>query len=57
VEIFSNEQFAELETLGPLVALGPGESVTHEERWVVRTVAGVDMRDVAQLASLLREAS
>ncbi|MCW2751549.1 MAG: hypothetical protein JWR83_2659 [Aeromicrobium sp.] len=57
VEIFSNEQFAELETLGPLVALGPGESVTHEERWVVRTVAGVDTRDVARLASLLGEAS
>jgi hypothetical protein len=53
VEIFSNEQFAELETLGPLTTLGPGESVAHEERWIVRTVPEVDPRDLSQLASLL----
>lgn len=32
-ETFSNEEFLELESLGPLVTLAPGESTTHEERW------------------------
>jgi len=32
-ETFSNEEFLELESLGPLVALDPGESASHEERW------------------------
>ena len=32
-EIFTNGDILELETLGPLVALQPAESVTHTERW------------------------
>ncbi len=32
-ETFSNEDFLELESLGPLVTLAPGKSVSHEERW------------------------
>ncbi|MBX9599790.1 MAG: hypothetical protein K2X35_02260 [Bryobacteraceae bacterium] len=32
-EVFTNQHMLELETLGPLVTLAPGESVTHEERW------------------------
>jgi len=32
-ETFSNEDFLELESLGPLVALDPGASASHEERW------------------------
>jgi len=32
-ETFSNEQFLELESLGEMVTLGPGETATHEERW------------------------
>ncbi len=32
-ETFTNADFLELETLGPLVTLAPGESVTHTERW------------------------
>jgi len=32
-ETFSNEQFLELESLGGLVDLAPGQSVTHEETW------------------------
>lgn len=32
-ETFTNSDILELETLGPLVTLAPGESVTHTERW------------------------
>lgn len=32
-QTFTNADFLELETLGPLVHLAPGESVTHTERW------------------------
>jgi hypothetical protein len=34
-EIFVNDQFTELETLGPLVRLMPGEAVSHIEEWQV----------------------
>lgn len=34
-ETFSNEEFLELETLGPLISLAPGESVSHEEKWAL----------------------
>jgi hypothetical protein len=32
-ETFTNADFLELETLGPLVNLDPGETVTHTEHW------------------------
>jgi len=32
-EVFTNPDFIELETLGPLVELRPGETVEHVERW------------------------
>jgi hypothetical protein len=32
-ETFTNADFLELETLGPLRTLAPGESVSHTERW------------------------
>jgi hypothetical protein len=32
-EVFTNPDFIELETLGPLVELPPGEVVEHVERW------------------------
>lgn len=32
-ETFSNEDFLEVETLGPLTVLQPGESATHTEKW------------------------
>ncbi|MFO7664381.1 MAG: hypothetical protein R6X18_17560 [Chloroflexota bacterium] len=34
-EIYTNDQHIELETLGPLVTLKPGETVEHVERWEV----------------------
>jgi hypothetical protein len=32
-EVFTNPAYVELETLGPLVELGPGEVVEHVEHW------------------------
>ncbi len=32
-EIFANPEFLELETLGPVVDLAPGQSTTHTEHW------------------------
>jgi hypothetical protein len=32
-ETFTNQDMLEVETLGPLRTLAPGESVEHEERW------------------------
>lgn len=32
-EVFTNPDFIELETLGPVVELRPGEAVEHVERW------------------------
>jgi hypothetical protein len=32
-ETFTNADILELETLGPIVTLAPGESATHTERW------------------------
>ena len=32
-ETYCNDKFVELETLGPLTKLGPGEKVLHEEIW------------------------
>lgn len=36
-ETFTNEDFLELESLGPLTTLKPGESVEHEEEWSLFT--------------------
>ena len=32
-ETFSNEEILEIESLGPIVSVSPGETVCHEERW------------------------
>lgn len=34
-EVYCNDYFIELETLGPLVTLAPGESVDHDEVWEI----------------------
>ena len=38
VEIYSDQASIELETLGPLVRLGPGKSAIHDERWELRRI-------------------
>jgi hypothetical protein len=42
-ETFANEQTLELETLGPLTRLKPGERLEHVERWSLHR--GVEMRE------------
>ncbi|MFC1803884.1 hypothetical protein ACFL0D_07975 [Thermoproteota archaeon] len=42
VEPFTNTDFLELETLGPLTLLGRGESVEHIENWFL-------FRDIPEL--------
>jgi len=39
-EVYTDENILELETLGPLVNLKPGQSVQHEERWLLTKVGG-----------------
>lgn len=34
-EMYCNDQFVELESLGPLTSLDPGASITHVEKWDV----------------------
>jgi hypothetical protein len=53
LEIYCDDRTIELESLGPLVRLAPGDSVTHDERWEIREV-GQGM-DVARVEALLRE--
>jgi hypothetical protein len=46
-ETFTNAGFLELETLGPMVELQPGESVEHTERWTLhRDVHVAEWTDV-----------
>jgi hypothetical protein len=58
VQTFTNAHFLELETLGPLVSLAPGQVVEHVERW--RLFAGVTLdgseAEVADALEALLEA-
>ncbi len=42
-ETYCNDEFVELETLGPLARLEPGESVLHSETWEVYTELIADL--------------
>ena len=48
VEMYTNERMLELETLGPLTSLEPGESVKHVERWYL--FADVTLEDESEEA-------
>jgi hypothetical protein len=52
LEIYCDDRTIELESLGPLVALAPGESLTHDEFWEIHAVGEMD---VAGADALLRE--
>lgn len=60
-ETFSNQQFLEIESLGPLVTLRPGQTATHAETWTLhrgvkacRTEADID-KYVAPLAGTTKK--
>jgi hypothetical protein len=54
-EVWVNGYFLETETLGPVTAISPGASVTHEENWVIVNIEKVpdDMSD-NQISELIR---
>jgi hypothetical protein len=41
-EMFTNNEFLEMETLGPLVTLDQGKSATHVERWTLHKDIHID---------------
>jgi hypothetical protein len=52
-ETFTNADFLELETLGPLVTLAPGESLTHRECWSAFRKVRIDRWDDDELDRVL----
>jgi hypothetical protein len=54
LEVYVDNRFLELETLGPLTKLAPGQSLTHHETWQVW--AGLDAPETPDaVAALARE--
>ena len=52
-EIFTNESFLELETLGPIRTLQPGDSMDHLEVWSLHRPVTVERWDDAELDRVL----
>ena len=48
-EAFTNERFLELETLGPMRDLQPGESIDHVEEWSLHRPVSVESWNDAEL--------
>ena len=46
IECYRDERFLELESLGPLTELAPGESVHHREVWMLRALDGAPLDEV-----------
>ncbi len=56
-EAYCNDQVCELETLGPLVVLAPGESASHVETWeITRGLKLPGLEDAPGLAEEIRQA-
>jgi hypothetical protein len=53
-ETFTNADILELETLGALVTLSPGESLTHTEQWSAFRGVTVERWDDAELDRVIR---
>ncbi len=48
LEVYSDDRTIELESLGPLATLAPGQSAIHDERWEIREVGpGMDVDGAA----------
>jgi hypothetical protein len=54
IEIYCNDQFIELETLGPLVNLEPGATVSHSEVWEVYDTLVLDWMPTELQTRLLK---
>ncbi len=53
-EVYCDDRSLELETLGPLSLIRPGEEVEHEERWQLKNVGAIETGP-EQLAAVLAE--
>jgi hypothetical protein len=53
VELFADGTILELETLGPLVTLPPGTSVSHVEQWHLFETSASDFGDDEQISTLI----
>ncbi|HLT73103.1 MAG TPA: hypothetical protein VKZ75_10645 [Cyclobacteriaceae bacterium] len=51
-EIFVNGEFLEIETLGPLTKLAPGEAAEHRERWLLATATSDEREESIDSAIL-----
>jgi len=52
IEVYSNHDFLELEHLGPLTTIGPGEAITFPEEWWLFTGVAVPEDEAGALAAL-----
>jgi len=43
VEVFTDNNLLEIETLGPMLTVGPGESIFHEEEWILGRIDAEEM--------------
>jgi hypothetical protein len=48
IECYHDHRFLELETLGPLVTLRPGDTLRHREVWQIFDLASVSLSDVLE---------
>jgi hypothetical protein len=53
-EMFTNQSMLEVETLGPLATLSPGQSVEHKENWAIfQGAGGFDLTSDDGIAALM----
>jgi len=53
VEVFTNDRYLELETLGPIQKIGPDQEVEHEEIWNLECIAEADANSNSILENAL----
>ncbi len=53
-ETFTNEEMVEMESLGPIVTLGPGEAVEHQETWSLHSGVG-EIKTETDAAALVKK--
>lgn len=57
VELFTNDEILEVETLGPLTLLEPGQSVEHVERWHLFADVNIDDTEASIKEAVLPKVS
>jgi hypothetical protein len=52
-EFFTMPGFLEIETLGPLTLIAPGQTISHRERWALHAAAAIDLDEIRNHAAAL----